>query len=225
MDLDTMPIIAFHDIQTLTGRNRTKILSCWLRFQMYTFLPITSGVIVPLFWICFLHPRKVISDKNYRQLLFMFMGHTLPPILLHEVGELGWREVWYAHLLASWLSFMYLFGHFALSHTMLDVVHRDDDISWVRYAAEHSVDIAVHNPVVNWLMGYLNYQVIHHLFPSMPQHRGPEVSLRWAIFCKQHGLKYTRLGYFSAWYQMLANLNDVGTRYYSEQTSHKSKHT
>jgi hypothetical protein len=29
---------------------------------------------------------------------------------------------------------------------------------------------------VDWVMGYLNYQVIHHMFPAMPQFRGPAVS-------------------------------------------------
>ena len=114
------------------------------------------------------------------------------------------------YLLGTWLAYMYLFGHFSLSHTFTEVVHRDDDISWVRYATEHSVDIAVGNRVVDWIMGYLNYQVIHHLFPSMPQHRGPEVSPRWATFCKEHDLAYVRMGYCEAWYMMFFNLNRVG---------------
>ena len=33
-------------------------------------------------------------------------------------------------------------------------------------------------------MGYLNCQVIHHLFPSMPQYHGPKVSEELKIFVK-----------------------------------------
>lgn len=36
----------------------------------------------------------------------------------------------------------------------------------------HSLPSLAGNPVVSWMMGYLNYQVIHHLFPAMPQFRG-----------------------------------------------------
>jgi fatty acid desaturase 2 (delta-6 desaturase) len=216
MDLDTTPMVAFYD--TAVESNRVKVFSkWWLKYQAYTFLPITSGIFIPLFWSFYLHPRKAIEDRNYRQMFFMLMSHIVSPILFHEVGGMGWGMAWGGHFMATWLSDMYLFGHFSLSHTFLDVVHHDDDISWVRYATEHSVDIAVGNPVVDWIMGYLNYQVIHHLFPSMPQHRGPEVSRRWAVFCEKHGLTYIRMGYFDAWCQMFGNLDRVGDVYQNKE--------
>ena len=59
-------------------------------------------------------------------------------------------------------------------------------------------------------MGYLNNQVIHHLFPSMPQYRGPEVSEELILFCKKWDIKYTIMNYCEAWYNMLNNLNKVG---------------
>jgi fatty acid desaturase len=222
MDLDTTPLVAFYD--TAIESNRAKAFSkWWLKYQAYTFLPITSGIFVPLFWATFLHPCKAIEDKNYRQMFFMLMGQTVTPILFHELGGMGWGVAWGAHYMATWLCNMYLFGHFSLSHTFLDVVHHDDDISWVRYATEHSVDIAVGNPVVDWIMGYLNYQVIHHLFPSMPQHRGPEVSERWTAFCEKHGLIYHKLGYFEAWKEMFGNLNRVGEVYQNKEVVFESK--
>jgi len=190
---------------------------------MYTFLPITSGIFVPLFWAFYLQPRQAIADKNYRQMFFMLMSHVVSPIMFHEVGGMSWGVSWGVHFMATWLSDMYLFGHFSLSHTFLDVVHHDDDISWVRYATEHSVDIAVGNPVVDWIMGYLNYQVIHHLFPSMPQHRGPEVSRRWIAFCEKHNLTYIRMGYFKAWKEMFGNLNRVGDVYQNKEVVFESK--
>jgi len=222
MDLDTTPMVAFYD--TAIESNRSKAFSkWWLKYQMYTFLPITSGIFVPLFWAFYLQPRQAIADKNYRQMFFMLMSHVVSPIMFHEVGGMSWGVSWGVHFMATWLSDMYLFGHFSLSHTFLDVVHHDDDISWVRYATEHSVDIAVGNPVVDWIMGYLNYQVIHHLFPSMPQHRGPEVSRRWIAFCEKHNLTYIRMGYFKAWKEMFGNLNRVGDVYQNKEVVFESK--
>jgi fatty acid desaturase len=37
---------------------------------------------------------------------------------------------------------------------------------------------------VDWVMGYLNYQVIHHMFPAMPQYRGPAVSKELQLLAK-----------------------------------------
>ena len=44
------------------------------------------------------------------------------------------------------------------------------------YALDHTVDINPENPLIHRIMGYLNCQVVHHLFPHMPQFRKPAVS-------------------------------------------------
>jgi fatty acid desaturase len=40
---------------------------------------------------------------------------------------------------------------------------------------------------VDWWMSYLNYQVEHHLFPSMPQFRHPQTSIHVQALFKKHG--------------------------------------
>ena len=41
----------------------------------------------------------------------------------------------------------------------------DEDVHWMEYAATYTIDIAP-NPLTNWWMSYLNFQIEHHLFPS-----------------------------------------------------------
>jgi fatty acid desaturase len=77
MDLDTTPLVAFYENATIDNTN--KIVKYWLKYQAYTFLPITSGIFVMLFWILYLHPRKIIKDKNIIQGLIVIFGH-LPRI-------------------------------------------------------------------------------------------------------------------------------------------------
>ena len=215
IDLDTTPLVAFFD--TAIEKNRRQAFSkWWLRFQAYTFLPITSGIFVPLFWALYLHPRQIIRDKNLRQGCWVILGHFLRTYLFMTVGGFVWYKALLYHLVSTWWGDMYLFGHFSLSHTTTDVIENDEDPSWVRYAIEHSVDISPQNPVVCWIMGYLNCQVIHHLFPSMPQYRGPEVSKELECFCEKWNIKYTILDYRTAWYQMFDNLNTVGKVYNDE---------
>ena len=137
-----------------------------LHYRIIEESPPRSGVVVPLFWMLYLHPRQALVERNFRQMVFMIAGHVGWMWLLCEHGEYSWAQSLGLHCASSWLAGMYLFGHFSLSHTFTEVVDRDSNPSWVRYATEHSVDIAVGNRVVDWVMGYLNYQVIHHLFPS-----------------------------------------------------------
>jgi len=212
IDLDTTPLVAFFD--TAVEKNRRKAYSkWWLRWQAYTFLPITSGVLVPLFWVLYLHPRQVIRERNVAQAVWMALGHLVRPYLFVALGGVAWYQAVLYHMLSTWWGDMYLFGHFALSHTTTPIVESDQDPSWVRYAIEHSVDITPQNPLVCWTMGYLNCQVIHHLFPSMPQFRGPAVSLELIQWCEKWRLSYQIVGYWEAWSAMFANLSHVGRVY------------
>lgn len=210
MDLDTAPLVLFYD----NPDSRTSLQKWWLKYQAYTFLPVTSGMIVMLFWIFYLHPRKIIRDRNIMQATVVSVGHLTRVFLFVKLGSNV--SVYYAicyHILSLWITGMYLFGQFSLSHTFMPVVESNENPTWVRYSLEHTVDIEPHNFAVSWVMGYLNNQVIHHLFPSMPQYRGPEVSKEFAVFCKKWDLKYNIITYREAWYYMFANLHAVGKNY------------
>jgi fatty acid desaturase len=213
MDLDTAPLVAFFDralLKTKMSSFVTFFVKQWLRFQMYTFLPITSGVFVMLFWILYLHPRKIIRDKNIVQACIVLFGHISRVYAFMALGKVNiWYGLFY-HFLSFWVSGVFLFGHFSLSHTFTPVIEKDENPSWVRYAVEHTVDIDTQNPLVSWIMGYLNCQVVHHLFPSMPQYRQPQVSKELELFCKKWNIEYKNIRYFEAWYLMCKNLDDVG---------------
>jgi len=218
MDLDTTPLVAFFDRAVETNRPRPHS-RLWLRFQAWTFLPVTSGLFVMAFWILFLHPRQVGKARDGAQALWMLAFHVVRPLLVARAAGCSFFQG-YAFTWASiWLSGMYLFGHFATSHTHLDVVPGDEHRNWVRYAVDHTVDISPDNPLVNWAMGYLNCQVIHHLFPQMPQCVQPEVSRRFRKFAREWGLKYHIIGYGEAWHKTFANLVAVGEAYYEKGRS------
>jgi fatty acid desaturase len=174
-----------------------------------------------LYWILYLHPRKIIRDKNIVQAGIVSMGHLSRIGLFMCFGNVSFSMALFYHFLTVYLSGIYLFGQFSLSHTFTPVVQNDENPSWVHYAIEHSVDIDPQSPLISWVMGYLNCQVIHHLFPSMPQYRGPEVSLELQEFCDKWGIQYTIMSYLDAWWYMFKNLNDVGNNTYRPFTMNR----
>lgn len=214
MDLDTTPAVAF--FKTAVEENRDRGFSkFWARFQAWTFVPITSGVFVMAFWLYILHPLKVFKKKNFEEAFWMLSSHVVRTLVIKAVRpELSYVHCYALYALSQWVAGMYLFAHFSTSHTHTKVVEFNDHPSWVRYAVEHTVDIAPDQFYVNWLMGYLNCQVIHHLFPDMPQFRQPEVSKKFESFAHKWGLEYTVLSYYEAWKATFKNLNDVGIHYY-----------
>ena len=70
-------------------------------------------------------------------------------------------------------------------------------------------------------MGYLNFQIEHHLFPSMPQYKNVMAAPYVRAFCAKwnvpgdYDIQYKELNYFESWRQMFTNLNEVGKHYFN----------
>jgi fatty acid desaturase len=65
-------------------------------------------------------------------------------------------------------------------------------------------------PVIDVVLGGLNYQIEHHLFPSMPRpnlRRAQPVVQR---FCEQHGVIYQEVSARASFGEVLRHLRDVG---------------
>ncbi|MFD5316701.1 fatty acid desaturase family protein [Streptomyces sp. NPDC127098] len=65
-------------------------------------------------------------------------------------------------------------------------------------------------PVTDWLMGGLNYQIEHHLFPSMPR---PHLRLARPLvrhYCREIGVSYAETGLLDSYRQALGHMHRVG---------------
>jgi fatty acid desaturase len=65
-------------------------------------------------------------------------------------------------------------------------------------------------PLVDAALGGLNYQIEHHLFPSMPRPNLRHAQPIIAQFCQQHGLAYAQTGLLNSYAQTLRHLHAVG---------------
>lgn len=55
-----------------------------------------------------------------------------------------------------------------------------------------SVDFTGGSDVADFLQGFLNYQIEHHLFPDLPPKKLQEAQPRVEAICKKHGVPYVR---------------------------------
>ncbi|NBE50575.1 acyl-CoA desaturase [Streptomyces sp. YC537] len=65
-------------------------------------------------------------------------------------------------------------------------------------------------PLTDWFLGGLNYQIEHHLFPSMPR---PHLRLAQPLVrahCRRLGLSYAETGLVDSYRQVLRYLREVG---------------
>ena len=204
VDLDTLPLIAFHG--KVAAKASGPLMKGWLKMQGVLFVPL-SCLIVALGWQMYLHPRHSLRVKNYRELAFMALRQFLAFGVV--LKDCSWPAAIGTYLLYNQIASSYIFTNFALSHTHLPVSEADEYLHWVEYAAKHTTNIA-NGPICNWWMANLNFQIEHHLFPSMPQYQHKTISPRVKALFDKHDLVYDVRPYFSCLKQTLGNLHTVG---------------
>lgn len=64
------------------------------------------------------------------------------------------------------------------------------DRPWAVHQVEVTTDFARDNRVVSWLLGGLNYQIEHHLFPKICHVHYPRIARLVEHACAKHGLRY-----------------------------------
>lgn len=65
----------------------------------------------------------------------------------------------------------------------------------------------------DWFTGHLNFQIEHHLFPSMPRHNYAKISGRVKKLCDKYGLKYESKGLLEAFGDVVRALDRTATYY------------
>ena len=104
---------------------------------------------------------------------------------------------------------LYLGCSFAPNHKGMPILDADDQSDFLRRQA-----VTSRNVRGGWLTGFalggLNYQIEHHLFPSMPR---PSLRRSQALieaFCQQRGVPYCQSSLVGSYAQALRHLNAVG---------------
>ena len=102
-------------------------------------------------------------------------------------------------------------GSFAPSHKGMPIVPRDMKIDFLRRQVMMSRNVRG-GLVVDIAMGGLNYQIEHHLFPSMPRPNLRLAQPAVRAYCLDHGVAYTEVGLFESYGIVVGYLNNVGLR-------------
>ncbi len=104
---------------------------------------------------------------------------------------------------------LYMGASFAPNHIGMPILPKGSKVDFLRRQVLTSRNIKG-GAVMNHYMGGLNYQIEHHLFPSMarPHLRRAGVIVR--EYCESRGILYTQVGLTSAYGSVVRYLNEVG---------------
>jgi fatty acid desaturase len=104
---------------------------------------------------------------------------------------------------------LYLGCSFAPNHKGMAILAADDRSDFLRRQVLTSRNVRG-NWIVDVGLGGLNYQIEHHLFPSMPQPNLRRARPIVRAFCERHALPYCETGLLTSYAQALRHLHAIG---------------
>jgi len=107
----------------------------------------------------------------------------------------------------AWLAYFFQVNHISEG---VGYTNQEDDSpkkkEWAVLQIEGTVDYAHDSKLFTFLSGTLNYQTVHHLFPSVAPHYYPQIAPILKKICDQHKVKY----------QILPNFHTALLNHFSE---------
>ena len=80
-----------------------------------------------------------------------------------------------------------------VEHTSFPVPDEDTgrlEDEWAVHQLKTTANFATNNKVVSWLVGGLNFQIEHHLFPKISHVHYPAISKIIRNACEEYGIPY-----------------------------------
>ena len=207
LDLDphtALPIFAFSEEQALVKRGVLRFL---VRYQSFYFFPVLllEGIGVRTASVQYLlraeaRHRAVEASLMalhfalYLVLVFsaLSVGHALLFILVHQA-----------------LFGLYTGSVFAPNHKGMPTLDSDSQVDFVRRQVLTSRDVKP-SLVTDFWYGGLNYQIEHHLFPSMPRNNLRKAQPIVRAFCEERSIPYRETGALESIREILQYLHQVG---------------
>jgi fatty acid desaturase len=106
---------------------------------------------------------------------------------------------------------VYMGSSFAPNHKGMPVVGQDEKVDFLRRQVLTSRNIRG-SLLTDLALGGLNYQIEHHLFPSMPRPSLRHAQAPMRAFCAQHGIPCAQTGLLASYTQVLRHLHTTGRR-------------
>lgn len=107
---------------------------------------------------------------------------------------------------------VYMGGTFAPNHTGMRLIGHDQKVDYLRRQVLTSRNISGGWPMAK-LMGGLNYQIEHHLFPNMPSVNLKRARVIVREYCADLGVEYEENTFLGAWAIVLRYIHRVGVRH------------
>lgn len=196
------PVLAFDASQLSSKRGFKRFI---VKHQKYFFFPVLT-----------------LAGINLRcggvkfMLLNRFKSRAVEAVIIgiHYIcyfGLLGVVLHWWALPFIVFHQFswgIFLGSVFAPNHKGMPTVEDEEQKDYLRWQVLTSRNVRAH-PVTDFMYGALNYQIEHHLFPSIPRNRMRELQRVVKAFCEEHSVAYYETSTLGSYREITDFLHEV----------------
>jgi fatty acid desaturase len=202
-DID-IPALAFTTGQARDKRGLARVVA---RYQAFLFFPL---LLLEAAQLHVASAKAIVRDTGRATvveallLLLHFVGYVTALVLV-----LSPLQAAVFVLVQQGLFGLYLGCSFAPNHKGMPTLSDAEELDFLRSQVLTSRNVRG-SRLVDLLLGGLNYQIEHHLFPNMPRPNLRRAQPLVRAFLSQHGLPYTETSMFGSYAEALRHLHSVG---------------
>lgn len=196
------PVFAFDESQLAGKRGFQRFI---VKYQKYFFFPILSLASLNL---------KFGSITFMRQNRFATRTLEAALIAIHYViyfgllvSVLGWWALPFITIHQMTTGIL-LGGVFAPNHKGMPVLEGEARQDYLRCQVLTSRNVRAH-PVTDFMYGGLNYQIEHHLFPSIPRNKMRQLQRIVKEFCQERSVSYHETTTWGSYQEIMDFLHEV----------------
>jgi linoleoyl-CoA desaturase len=196
-DIDIQPWMRMSGTQKKYSMHKYQHIYFWLLYSLFY-----------IFWIFVLDYQKYFKSKVGNMDLkkmslsdhLVFWGFKLFHAFLFiglPIYMLGFTSWLVGFLVFTCVAGLVLSLVFQLAHTVehtsfpvADITTGKMENEWAIHQIKTTANFATDNKLISWLVGGLNFQIEHHLFPKISHVHYPEISKIIRQACREYGIEY-----------------------------------
>lgn len=205
-----VPMLAYSEDQAAKKKGLVKQITKYQAFFWFFILTL-STVSMRFHMTKKIFPKLITKNWKYHfmELIFSIIGFAF------YFGVIFYALTWWQAIIFITINNMatglYLGTIFATNHKGMPIIKDGEKLDFLHAQVVTTRNVKGH-PVTDLWMGGLNYQIEHHLFPTMPRCNLGKASILIRQFCAKNDLPYYETGFFRSYKEILQYFHEVSAR-------------
>ncbi len=205
MDPDiAIPAISFTQEQALNKRHFLRFMA---KYQVFFFFPLLALVGMDMQRVSIHHLMKTKVQRPLAEISLIILHHILYFGLVFSQLNL-WQGIIFILVHQAFFG-LYLGMTFAPNHKGMPILEKESQMDFLQRQVITARNVTSH-PFNDYMYGGLNYQIEHHLFPSMPRNNLKRAQKIIKEYCASHSISYYETGSIQSLKEILSYLHEVG---------------